>query len=338
MATPTFLAGFCTVLASILAYGTTQTHLLYNSGLPPACAEASCSSASPHPANGGTLGRGKHAGRGIDGNHGTRTGQPQWSPEHPVTGEGSRATRSPGAPARQGAAARRHPGGSAQRPRVMVVYRTQQRSSGQFLGAVTITNLGKTVLSGWQLGMQYRRATISQVWNARWIPASPRDRHAGLVAALTSQRPLRPGRSVRFVFLARGAAGPPGGCAFDGYRCTFRSHGPRQPHAIGQDSGQGHARNPGPGHRHQPGTARGHNPRSARAHTTGSAAVQLTGSVRADATGSGRAQATGRAHPASGLHAQGQQRARGQPHAKGHRHARHRHHHRDRKGARYRLV
>lgn len=326
MATPTFLAGFCTVLASILAYGTTQTHLLYSSGLP-ACAEASCSSASPHSGIGGALGSGKHAGHRIDGKHVARGGQRQQAPDQPAPGAGRRprANRSPGGPARHNAARRWHPGGS-QGPRVVVVYRTQKRSSGQFIAAVTITNRGKAVLTGWQLGMRYRQATISDMWGARWIPADPRSR-AGLAAAPVNQRPLRPGMSARFVFLAHGAAGPPGGCAFDGYRCTFLGHAPPapgKPHDPGPH--QGHAHNPGRTHGHHPGQARGRNPGSAYAQKPGSHGVQLTAWVHPTGAKPGHAEghpgtkvrphATGHSYTKGDSRARGRSRAPGQSHAK----------------------
>lgn len=277
MVTPTFVAGFCLVLASILAYGTTQTHLLYSSGLPPACAAASCTSAGPQSVKGGTLGRSaspEHKAR-----HGARARQPrqtpgQQTPGQQTAGQQTAGQQTPGqqaaggggnTPAGQSAGPpSRHPakpgsspaspGGGTPGPRVAVVYRTQKRSSGQFLAAVTITNRGKTALSGWQLGMRYRWATISRMWGARWFPAGPQSR-AGLAAAPTGQRPLRPGMRVRFVYLAHGPAGPPGGCAFDGHQCMFRARGPGKPHSPAP--GRHHARHPGtsrPRHHRVPGS------------------------------------------------------------------------------------
>jgi hypothetical protein len=327
MLTPTFLAGFCTVLASILAYGTTQTHLLYSSGLPPACVEASCTSVGPHPGNGGTLGRSaspeNHASEG-----GGSSQLPQ-APQQPATGGsggngggGGQPGQAPATHAGHPAAPRQHAGGrggGSPGPRVTVVYRTQKRSSGQFLAAVTITNRGKTALSGWQLQMNYRRAAISQMWGAHWFPADPRSQ-AGLAAAPAGQRPLRPGMTVRFVFLARGTAGPPGGCAINGKRCSFRSRSPRnprKPHAPGPGRGQGHA--------HNPGTSHAHNPGSSQTGKSGSLSLRLTASLSLRLTASVRPGATGPGHPKGRSHAKGRPgghtRAQGQAGAKG-RHAR----------------
>jgi Cellulose binding domain len=331
MLTPTFLAGFCTVLASILAYGTTQTHLLYSGGLPPACAEASCTSVGPHPGNGGTLGK---ASPEDHSNHDARGSQPQPVPQQPATGGGGGAGGGGGQP---GQAPRTHdghpavprqqaggPGGNSPGPRVRVVYRTQRRSSGQFIAAVTITNRGRTVLAGWQLQMNYRRATISRMWGARWLPSGPRSRD-GLAAAPATQRPLRPGMTVRFVFLARGAAGPPGGCAINGYQCTFQSRSPGKPHRP-HDPGshQGHA--------HNPGTSRAHKPGSSQAGSPGSVSLQLTASVRTAAAGTGQPGTQGRTHAA------GQAQARRHSHARWHSHTGRHHHHHHRKASRYRLL
>jgi cellulose binding protein with CBM2 domain len=310
MLTPTFLAGFCTVLASILAYGTTQTHLLYSSGLPPACVEASCTSIGPHPGNGGALG--ESANPETHASHDGGSSQLAQPPQQPVTGGGadneggggSQPGQAPGTHAGHPAAPRQHAGGrggGSPGPRVTVVYRTQKQSSGRFLAAVTITNRGKTALSGWQLQMNYRRAEISHMWGARWFPADPRSQ-AGLATAPAGQRPLRPGMTVRFVFLASGTAGPPGGCAINGYQCSFRARGPRnprKPHTPGPGRGHGHA--------HNPGTSHAHNPGSSQAGQPGSLSLQLTASVRPGATGPGHAKG----------HAKGHTRTKGHAGAKG---------------------
>jgi hypothetical protein len=307
MATPTFVAGFCTVLAAILAYGTTQTHLLYSNGLPPACAEASCSTASPQPGNGGPLG--ESASPGITGTHGTRPGRPQQAPEQPATGGGgggARPDRSPGTHAGHRAAPQHqaHPPGGSRGPDVAVVYHTQKRWSGRFTATVTIINNGQMVLSGWQLRMNYRRVKIDSLWGARWFPASPSSGN-GLVAAPAGQRPLRPGMSARFSFRAGGVPGQPGGCAFDGYRCTYRNHRPdkrRKSHNAG----------PGKKRARTPGTSRAHNPGTSRARNPGSVSVNLTGLVVPTATRLNRPRA--KANPS----ANGHPHAKSHPQAKGH--------------------
>ena len=338
MATPTFLAGFCTVLASILAYGTTQTHLLYSTGMPPACAEASCSAPGPSPGNGGGLG--ESASPGIGGSHGNRSARPEQGAPPPATGGSTGRDAPPSRPrgSRTGHqdAPRHHAGhpaaGSPGGPQVAVVYRTQQRWSGRFLATVTITNNGKTVLSGWQLQMDYRQVRIGAVWGARWFPDHPRS-GTGLVAALSGQRPLRPGMSAQFVFTARGDPGLPGGCAFNGHRCRFRHHPPRKPRAPRKP----HHHAPGPEKAHHPGPSHPRNPDS----------VHLAGLVLPGPAVAGHART--RRHPGAGGHplGHGHPFGRGHPHASGQPHGNgqgprghqgqkrsHRHHRR----AWYRLV
>lgn len=221
VATPTFLAGACIVVVAVLAYGTAQTHLLF-SGLPPppACQSASCSNAGPGGGNGVPL---KTSARPATG------GEPQ-----PAAGRrgrlagplatGARPATRPGSGGSQGRTAgpapqppsASGPGG----PKVAVAYRTLRRLPGGFLAAITIWNRGRSSLAGWQLWVRYRQARIDHVWGARWFPASPLAR-TGLVAPPAGQRPLRPGTGARFTIRVTGPAGPPAGCVFDGYRCTF---------------------------------------------------------------------------------------------------------------------
>lgn len=222
LVTPTFVAGACIVLIAALAYGTTQTHLLY-SGQMPACAAASCSAATPQEAGGipfrvsatpatgdaqGSGSRGTGQGQGAGGAPNASSG-PQGSQAGPGAGYG-------GWPAPTATAT-----ASSPTSRVIIVYRSLQRWRGGFLAAITISNHGRSAIAGWQMWMRYRADRIDHLSGARWFPASPKAHGIGLVAPRSGQQSLRPGASVRFVFRATGLAGPPSGCAFDGDPCSF---------------------------------------------------------------------------------------------------------------------
>jgi hypothetical protein len=222
MATPTFFAGACIVFAATLAYGTTQTHLVFK-GIGPGCAMANCTAAGSHkppvqfgtatPAvgtAGGTASAGHAAGGGARVN----------ATPSPRAGRGS----GPGADREKGsrpasAAARGHRSDA----RVIIAYRTVRRWPGGFLGSVTIINHSGSALPGWQLWLRYQRARLDQVWGARWYPPDPQDRGAARVAPRPGHQVLRPRASTRFFFRVTGNAGPPAGCYFNSARCRFRS-------------------------------------------------------------------------------------------------------------------
>jgi hypothetical protein len=219
MVTPTFFAGACVVVAALLAYGTTQTHLVFR-GIGPACEAANCVPVSPG------------AGPGVQlGTSATRE-----APGHEVTG-----TR--GAPARaRTAGAGPHAGRAGRQDtrrepreapatipsrvyaadvRVIIAYQTVRSWRGGFVGAMTITNPSRSAVPNWLLWLHFVRTRLDHVWGARWYPVGPRAPGAGVVAAPVSQPALPAGASTRFMFRASGHAGPPDGCFFDTSRCRF---------------------------------------------------------------------------------------------------------------------
>ena len=64
---------------------------------------------------------------------------------------------------------------------------------------MTITNRSGSAIASWRLFVRYRRARVDRVWGARWHPAAPRVRRAGVVAPRPGRLVLRPGseRGIR---------------------------------------------------------------------------------------------------------------------------------------------
>jgi hypothetical protein len=218
LATPTFVAGLATVVVAVMAYGTTQTHLLFSGE--PACATASCASAGPHAAGGellqisarpdtGTGGSARRSGTSQALRGGNAAGViagPQPDPE-PV-----RQTPAGGAPPAVAS-------GRAPWAPVGVTYQTLRTSRDGFQAAITITSHARSVIRSWRLWLRYPSASIERMQGARWLPAGPR-RDAGLAASHPGQE-LRPGASIRIVLWADGRAGAPAGCLFDSGRCSY---------------------------------------------------------------------------------------------------------------------
>ena len=210
--TPTFTVGACIVFAAVLAYGTTQTHMAFRR-LGPPCAGASCPAAGRgHAGVVRPRGSAVPAGTGANGDSRRRAGQarPRAGPDPhananagKLAGEMSSAAASPGLP-------------------VVIAYRTVRRWHGGFAAVMTITNRSRSAIASWRLFVRYRRARMDRVWGARWYPAAPRVRWAGVVIPRPGRPALRPGASAEFAFRASGHFGPPAGCFFDTARCRFR--------------------------------------------------------------------------------------------------------------------
>jgi len=219
MVTPTFFAGACVVVAAVLAYGTTQTHLVFK-GMGPACGAANCVPVSPGAAPGlqlGTSATRETPGRGVTGTRGApaRARTPDADPYAGRAGRLGARRETREAPARTASQV------YAAGVRVIIAYRTVRSWRGGFVGAMTITNPSRSAIPNWLLWLHYQRARLDHVWGARWYPVGPRAPGAGVVAAPLSQ-PVLPARaSARFTFRASGHAGPPDGCFFDTSRCRF---------------------------------------------------------------------------------------------------------------------
>ena len=219
LATPTFAVAIGLLFATALAYGTTQTHLVFSGGGTGACASASCTSAGPgqSPLHSGSGGRnGSAQGSGAAG-AGTGSGGQTATTQGSVTtrrGTQSPANSSP-------SAGDRSPGHQVGASQPAIAYRLVKSWHGGFQAAITVTNHGKAPITGWQLWLRYQTSQISRVWRARWYPANRRVPSSGLVAPASGQQTLRPGGSYHFVFQASGKSGTPDGCLFNGYHCSI---------------------------------------------------------------------------------------------------------------------
>ena len=210
--TPTFTAGTCIVFAAVLAYGTTQTHMAFRR-LGPPCAGASCPAAGRSHA-GVVRPRRAAAPAGTETNGHSRR---RAGPARPPAGPDRDANPGAGKPARDMSSVAASPGLP-----VVIAYRTVRRWHGGFVAMMTITNRSGSAIASWRLFVRYRRARVDRVWGARWHPAAPRVRRAGVVAPRPGRLALRPGASAEFAFRASGHFGPPAGCFFDTARCRFR--------------------------------------------------------------------------------------------------------------------
>jgi hypothetical protein len=226
MLTPTFFAGACIVFAATLAYGTTQTHLVFR-GVGPACAVASCTAASPGAGSGSGVQYGTSAtpdiGRRVQGNASpgaTRHGRA--SGADPAGGPGAGQAPSPGAdPGTGDQPGKTASGGNPPVPRVVITYQTVRSWRGGFVAAMTITNRGGSAIAAWRLWMHYRHARVDHVSGARWSPAGAHAPGAGVVAPRPGQLVLAARASTWLSIRARGRAGPPDGCLFNSARCSF---------------------------------------------------------------------------------------------------------------------
>ena len=218
LATPTFFAGACIVFAATLAYGTTQTHLVFSggSGSRPGCTPARCaaSGAGNGTVKSGSATMGRSARPGPDGarRQGSVTGRPAGTPS-PGAAPGPSAHPKTSRPAGAGPKAGSSP--------VTVAYQTLRSWPGGFLAVMTITNHGTSAVAGWQLWMHYAGARVVHVWGAGWSRV-PRHPGAGLATPRPGQRMLLPGASTQFTFRVTGRPGPPAGCFFNTTRCSFR--------------------------------------------------------------------------------------------------------------------
>jgi hypothetical protein len=222
MATPTFLVGACFVIVASLAYGTTQTHLLYSEP----CQSASCSAPGGHDRDGVTLNTKAHPGVGGKANSARSGAQAHRAQGSASSGPGSTATKHSGGGA-NGRVSHQSPppvavGDGQSGPHVAILFSTVKRWPGGFVAAVTIANHGGSALEGWQLWLRYRTTNIERMWGARWFPDSARAPNVGLVAPPASQRQVKPGATERFNFRGTGPPRAPAGCSFDGYHCTFK--------------------------------------------------------------------------------------------------------------------
>ena len=221
LTTPTFAAGIGIIVAAALAYGTTQTHLVFSGG-EPACASAACTSSTAHGDAGQPLGQSDHGNSGSSG--GSSSAGPNSNGRQAADSAGTNSAGRP-AGANQGQPrGSQHSGQSSSsggNHAPVIAYKTLRHWHGGFEAAITLSNRSKVTVSGWQLWLRYKTSQINHVWHAVWYPANSRAPASGLIVPQRGEQQLKPGAVYRFEFQAKGPPSPPIGCLFNGYHCTF---------------------------------------------------------------------------------------------------------------------
>jgi hypothetical protein len=122
-----------------------------------------------------------------------------------------RPGQAPGATA-QGSRASR---GSGRDGAVSVSFRTTSTWADGFEGRATIVNVSGRPINGWTFAFRIPNAKVQSIWEVQIVKAG-----SPVVVRNPPQSPsIAPGESVQLGFTARGAAGPPSACTFNGVRC-----------------------------------------------------------------------------------------------------------------------
>jgi hypothetical protein len=100
---------------------------------------------------------------------------------------------------------------------VTVAFRATSRSTTGFRATATIVNRGTQTINGWTLVFHIPNARVLSASNVVLVkPGS-----VATVRNLAAVPTIAPGRSVRVVFTAQGAASRPSSCRFNGVPCTL---------------------------------------------------------------------------------------------------------------------
>jgi hypothetical protein len=100
---------------------------------------------------------------------------------------------------------------------VTIAFRATSRSATGFRATVTIANHGTQPINGWTLRFQIPNAQVIGASNSVLV-------QPGTVATMRNSAyspTIAPGRSVKVVFTAEGAASKPSTCRFNGVACTL---------------------------------------------------------------------------------------------------------------------
>jgi hypothetical protein len=134
---------------------------------------------------------------GADGPPAAEAGAPP-PRQDAATAQGSRASRGIG---RAGA--------------VTVAFRATSKWTDGFEGSATIVNVSGRQISGWTFAFRVPNAKVLSIWEVQVVRlGNP------VIVRNSPQTPtIAPGESVQIGFTARGAAGTPSACTFNGVRC-----------------------------------------------------------------------------------------------------------------------
>jgi hypothetical protein len=120
-------------------------------------------------------------------------------------------------PQRQDAAAQgsRASRGIGRAGAVTVAFRATSKWTDGFEGSVTIVNVSGRPITGWTFAFTVPNARVLSIWEVQVVRlGNP------VVVRNSAQSPaIASGESVQIGFTARGAAGTPSACTFNGVRC-----------------------------------------------------------------------------------------------------------------------
>lgn len=122
--------------------------------------------------------------------------------ESPVSQRGSGDRASRGTPRPTGA---------------VIAFRVTRRLPKGFAGTATITNRGGQPINGWLLGFKIPNTRVLSLANAVVVKKG----RVAWVKSPAQAPPLRPGHSVRVVFIAQGPVGKPSVCKFNRLACSL---------------------------------------------------------------------------------------------------------------------
>jgi hypothetical protein len=120
-------------------------------------------------------------------------------------------------PQRQNAAAQgnRASRGIGRAGGVTVAFRATSQWTDGFEGSATIVNVSGRPITGWTFAFRVPNARVLSIWEVQVVRlGNP------VIVRNPAQSPtIAPGEFVRIGFTARGAAGTPSACTFNGVRC-----------------------------------------------------------------------------------------------------------------------
>jgi hypothetical protein len=105
--------------------------------------------------------------------------------------------------------------GSGRTGAVNVSFRATSKWADGFEGSATIANVSGRPITGWIFAFRIPNARVISIWEVQVVKAG-----SPVVVRNPAQSPtIAPGGIVRLGFTARGAAGIPSACTFNGVRC-----------------------------------------------------------------------------------------------------------------------
>lgn len=123
----------------------------------------------------------------------------------------------PGAQAGESGNAGDATGATGRAGAVTVSFRATSKWAEGFGGSATIVNVSGRTINGWTFAFRLPNARVTSIWEVQVVRfGNP------VVVRNPAQSPaIAPGDTVRIGFTARGAAGAPSACTFNGVRCRI---------------------------------------------------------------------------------------------------------------------